>query len=184
LTVFTEAFIAFITALQSGGAALLDSFGPLVYDWHVYWSLNAEEETHVKRNFETFTHRSTPVSSKTPRVGLQKRGTMSLNAAAYKALGEPEAILLMYDKQSKAVGLQAVAADAKYAYPVRKQPNSQSYMLGAVSFCNYYEIDTSQTRAFTPEIEEGILVFELSKGTILLPRLRTKKQTQTKKGKK
>ena len=133
------------------------------------------------RKFETFTKRSTPASRMIPRVALQTRGNMSMNEAAYKALGEPAAVLLMFDRETKAVGLQPTAIETKHAYPIRKQPNSKSFMVGAVSFCNHYEIDVSHTRAFTPQIEDGILVFELDKGIDLPLRQRTKGNTEMKK---
>jgi hypothetical protein len=107
-----------------------------------------------------------------PRVALQTRGNISLNQAAYKALGEPVAVLLMFDKTSNAVGLQPASLDAKHVYPIRKQPNSKSYMIGAVAFCKHYEIDVSHTRAFSPQVEDGVLVFDLDKGTDLPARKR------------
>ena len=101
-----------------------------------------------------------------------------MNEAAFKLLGEPEAVLLMFDKESNAVGLQSTAIDTKHAYPVRKQPNSKSFMVAATSFCNHYEIDVSSTKAFTPQVEDGILVFELDKGTDIPTRQRTKKDEE------
>ncbi len=122
------------------------------------------------RKFEEFTGRATPASSKLMRVALQKRGTISLNRAAYLALGEPEAIAMLYDHESRAVGMKPISKDIRHAYPIRKQPNSKSYLIGAQAFCKYYDIQTGSNRAFAPLIEDGVLVFELDGGVDVAPR--------------
>ena len=48
--------------------------------------------------FETFTRRMVPLVKK-PTVTIQKRGTLSFNKAAQVALGEPEAVELLYYKK-------------------------------------------------------------------------------------
>ena len=125
------------------------------------------------RNFEEFTGRSTPASSKTMRIAIQRRGTMSFNKATFEALGKPDAIILLFDKETRAVGIKATSQDTKHAYPVRKQPNSNSFLVAAQAFCKYYDIDTEATRAYYPQLEDGMIVFELDKGAEIPTRRRT-----------
>lgn len=127
------------------------------------------------RKFETFTGRATPASRKVPRIAIQKKGNMSLNKAAFEALKSPDAVFLMFDKESKAVGIKPANPEERYTYPVRKQKGSESYMIGARAFCAHYEIETSHTTAFAPELEDGILVFELNKGVAIPIRKRNVK---------
>lgn len=131
------------------------------------------------RKFEEFTLRANPALRKTPRVAIQTRGNMSLNYTAFMALGEPEAIVFFYDKESKVVGLKPVPVETRHAYPVRRQQGSKSFLVGAQSFCKYYGIDVSQTRVFVPQLEDGMLVFELDTG-IALPTRKRSKGTSTK----
>jgi hypothetical protein len=122
--------------------------------------------------FEKFTGRAVPASRKIPRIAIQTRGNMSLNKAAYEALGSPPAVFLLFNKTTRAVGLQPTKLEEAHSYPVRKQPGSESYMIGARAFCQFYELDVSSTRAFAPKLQDGILVFEFDKGDVIAPRKR------------
>jgi hypothetical protein len=130
----------------------------------------------MKRNFEEFKGRAIPASSRMMRVAIQRRGTMSFNHATFEALGKPEALTLYYDEDTKAVAFKAASKKVRHAYPVRKQPHSNSYLIAAQAFCTYYNIDISASRAFTPNMEDGMLVFELDKGTVVSPRVRSSKK--------
>lgn len=129
--------------------------------------------------FEKFTGRAVPASRKIPRVALQTRGNMSLNKAAFEALGSPEAVFLLFNKATRALALQPATIDQPYSYPVRKQPGSESYMVGARAFCQHYELDVSGTRAFAPKLQDGILVFEFDKGDAVAPRKRSAKAIES-----
>ncbi len=96
-------------------------------------------------NFETFTRRAAPVAS-TPLVTIQKRGTFSLNRAAYELLGSPEAVELLYDRDERVMGIRAVDPDTRHAYPMRKQPSSYSYLFAGQAFAKYYGIPIGETR--------------------------------------
>ena len=124
------------------------------------------------RQFEEFTGRSTPSSSKMLRVALQKRGTMSLNRAAFKALGEPSHVILFFDKESRAIGIKPADGSVRHAYPVRKQEQAASYLFAAQAFCKHYDLLTGVTTAFEPTLEDGMLVFEFDKGVEIASRTR------------
>jgi hypothetical protein len=130
----------------------------------------AKETTDMPRKWETFTFRSKPVSSKVMRVSLNPRGTFSLNHATFEAMGHPEAVELLFDRESKVVGFKPVGLDVRHAYQVRTQKNSKSYLVGAQAFCKYYEIEPPQTMAFEPELADGILEVDLKKSIEIAPR--------------
>jgi hypothetical protein len=117
----------------------------------------------MARNFEVFTGRNKPASNKTMRVSLNKRGAISFNHAAFVGMGEPKAVELLYDKETKAIGVRASTEEARHAYPVRSQGNSKSYLIGAVAFTQYYDIKPESTIAFDPLVEDGVMVLEFSK---------------------
>lgn len=123
-------------------------------------------------NFEEFTQRNTPASSKLPRVSLHRKGNFSLSQAAYETLGSPESVVLLYDREKRAIGFRAAKNGERHAYSVRRQKNSKSYLVGAIAFCQHYGIDASTTRIFDPQTVNNILVIELDKGTEVAPRVR------------
>ncbi|MEU7937830.1 hypothetical protein [Microbispora bryophytorum] len=113
-------------------------------------------------NFETFTKRMVPLV-KQPFITIQKRGTMSLNAAAYTALGEPEAVELLYDPAERIMGFRAVAKESEHAYPLRAQAGKSigPYIVSGTAFTKYYGIDTTVSRRWVGYLDEGVLCVDL-----------------------
>jgi hypothetical protein len=119
----------------------------------------------VPFNFEEFTGRWQATTANVPRAAIQTRGTMSLNKAAFQALGSPRAVTLLYDQGARVIGLRTASPDVRHAYPLRKQPNSDSYVLSAVSFLAHYGIPHDTYTAFEDLSMEGdVLVIPLEKG--------------------
>ena len=118
----------------------------------------------MTRQFEVFTGRFTPASSKIMRVTLNKRGAFSFNTATYSAMGEPSHVELLYDRTDRVIGLRPVPENTKHAYPVRKQGNAKSYLVGATSFCRNYDLDAGDgiIEFIDPKVEEGVLILELT----------------------
>jgi hypothetical protein len=124
--------------------------------------------------FETFERRSRPTSTE-PIMAIQKRGTFSMNAAAYALLEREDAprdkggrihAQLLFDPNEKVVGLRA-AAPGGTSYPVRKQPNSDSYLLTGRAFTVYYGIDTEETQQYAvQQYGNGVIGFSLEKDKI------------------
>jgi hypothetical protein len=74
---------------------------------------------------------------------------ISLNHPAFKALGEPAAVALLYDAAEGIVALRKVTRSYANGYNVRKQANSQSYLVGAQGFTTFNKIATDVPRRFT-----------------------------------
>lgn len=122
--------------------------------------------------FESFDRRQIPAQSH-PMATLQRKGLLSLNRAAVVALGEPEALELLYDPKARAIGLRPIAISEHKAYPIRQQLGARSYMVSAAKLCSYYGIDTSTALRYAPTMVDGMLVIELDKslGDATGPRL-------------
>ena len=137
----------------------------------------------MARQFEVFTGRFKPVSSKVMRVTLNKRGAFSLNHATYDALGQPSYVEMLYDRADRVIGLRPVPEATKHAYPVRKQGNAKSYLVGATAFCRNYELDTVDgvIEFFEPKIEDGILILELRGSLVVAPRAPRRGENVTEK---
>jgi hypothetical protein len=111
-------------------------------------------------SFEVFTRRATPIVTQ-PIATIQKRGSISFNEAAFQAIAAPEAVELLFDRSARIVGLRGVDPSAAHAYPVRKQPNSKSFIVAGQAFTQYYGIDTSIARRYPAGVEEKTLVVDL-----------------------
>jgi hypothetical protein len=113
-------------------------------------------------NFETFQKRSITVSTE-PRVTLQRKGPISLNKAAYQALGEPPAIELLFDREAKIVGLRGASSRKANAYSVRVVGKS-TYLVAGSAFTKYYGIRVDESRRFPARMYGDVLGFDLHEG--------------------
>lgn len=113
-------------------------------------------------DFEVFTRRMVPMT-KQPSVTIQKRGLISLNRSAQVALGEPEAIELLYDRDQQIVGIRPVDAKEPHAYPLRTQGGKTdgTYLIAGTAFKKYHGISTETSRRFVAEVQDGVLCIDL-----------------------
>ena len=118
--------------------------------------------------FETFKKRMVPLK-KAPFVTIQKRGTRSFNAAAHAALGNPEAVELLYDPSEKIIGVRAVAPEVEHAYPLRSpSQKDQSFILSGRAFTRYYDIPTDISTRYPAYLDGDILCIDLKQeGTVV-----------------
>jgi hypothetical protein len=84
-----------------------------------------------------------------PMFTVQRRGLISLNLAAFKALGEPASVALLYDADESIVAMRKVQRAYANGYQVRKQANSNSYLVGAQGFSTFHKIPCEVPRRFT-----------------------------------
>jgi hypothetical protein len=140
--------------------------------------------------FELFERKSRPTST-VPMIGVQTRGTMSINAAAFellastkgkgaaraikeratKRLGKQTAkvgdgadalVEFLYDRTQQVVGLRLATPESLNSYPVRRQPQSESYLVTAKAFLTFHKIPMDKLRRYTARLYEGnVLGFSL-----------------------
>jgi hypothetical protein len=130
----------------------------------------------ISMAFEVFNKKLAPLS-KGPSVTIQKRGLMSINRAAYALLGEPQAVELLFDRESKMIGLRPIEETAAHAYPLRPQSNKQDsgpLMVAGTAFTQYYEIDTTVSKRWVPKLEDGILCIDLKQEGVIATSNRTR----------
>jgi hypothetical protein len=113
-------------------------------------------------NFETFTRRMVPLA-KAPYVTIQKRGTMSFNAAAHAALNSPEAIELLYDPEERIIGVRGVDSSAEHAYPLRIMPgkHQSGFIVSGTAFTKYYGIPTDVSKRYPAKMDGDVLCIDL-----------------------
>lgn len=130
--------------------------------------------------FETFKRQRAPVSGD-PTVTIQKRGTISLNTAAFIALGQPEAVELLYDRDKNLMALNKVPTDTPHAYPLRGLGKRQStHMVSGKAFMKYYGIEIGIARRYVAQLEpDGLLVVDLTQTPTEVPGNRGKPEPET-----
>jgi hypothetical protein len=113
--------------------------------------------------FEVFDKRLTPLS-KAPIVTIQKRGVMSLNRAAHALIDDAGTVELLYDRDEQIVGIRPVTDEVPHGYPVRPQSATKStgpLLIAGTAFVQYYGIDTTTSRRWTPTLRDGILCIDM-----------------------
>jgi hypothetical protein len=111
--------------------------------------------------FETFKRQRLKPGAE-PLVTIQKKGVLSLNRAAYEALGNPQAVELLYDRDSRRIGFRKVESSLEHAYALRTFGKGGTWLVSGTAFTNYYEIDTSVPTRRTGRMEDGVLVLDLN----------------------
>jgi hypothetical protein len=100
-----------------------------------------------------------------PMFTLQIRGLISMNHAAFKALGAPAAVALLYDATDGLVALKRVAKNYANGYLVRKQGASNSYLVAAAGFVSFNRIPNDVSRRFIgQQYGDYMWGFNLSEG--------------------
>ena len=103
-----------------------------------------------------------------PMFTLQTRGLISMNQAAYKALGEPAAVALLYDTGDGLVALRKVPRTYANGYYVRKQGNSNSYLVAAQGFVSFNKIACDVSRRFVGhDYGDSMWGFDLAQGVAI-----------------
>jgi len=101
-------------------------------------------------------------SVKTLFITIQRRGNFSLNRAAYKALGEPIVVKMLFNRSKRQIGFRKTDPDDSRSVPVRRQHQSESFLVAGLTFCKEYDIDTNTARRYVGKIQEGVLIVDLN----------------------
>jgi hypothetical protein len=122
--------------------------------------------------WEEFTQRSN-YRAEIIRVSLNGRGHFLLNQKAVDELGGAEAVVLLYERSSRLIGLKPSPEDVEHAYELKRQGSSQTYTLRAKSFCTHYGIRVGDTIVFNDvQVENGMIVLNLDNVTEVVRRTR------------
>ncbi len=122
--------------------------------------------------WEEFTQKSN-YRAEMMRISLNARGQFLLNQKAVTELGDPQAVVLLFDRTRRLIGLKASEADVEHSYELKRQSSSQNYLIRAKSFCTFYRIDVGDPVVFNdPRMEKGVLVLALDNVTEVVRRTR------------
>jgi len=111
-------------------------------------------------NFSTFDKESA-ASAKRPELTIQSRGDLVLNGPAYRLLGEPTGVALLYDEEQSVVGLRALPPGDPGAHPVRATTNGTMFRVSGVAFLKYYDIPFGTSVKREVWMADDVLVVDL-----------------------
>lgn len=98
--------------------------------------------------FERFTRSAARTDSDAMWVSVQGNGSISVSYAAFAAIGMPDAVYLLYDKDTRRIALQSASPESRDAYRTRLQgrrSNDRSArVVSASAFFKYIGVDPSQ----------------------------------------
>jgi hypothetical protein len=127
-------------------------------------------------HFEVFTKALVPLK-RDPTITIQKNGAISLNKAAQVALGAPDAVELLYDPTTRTVGLRGVDVDADHAYAVRSSRGNglSPFVISAMAFLHFYDIDVAVSRRWSAYLYDGVLCIDLDDESVPVTSNRARK---------
>lgn len=129
----------------------------------------------LPEGFAVFTGRHRPAGGAIPRMAFQRRGNLSLNRAAFEALGSPEAVVLAYNEGAGEVAIKGASKSLAYASPVRKQQAADSYLVAARAFTQSIRLDLEGSMVVFDEVRvapDGFLIVNVEEGRRILTRRR------------
>ena len=101
------------------------------------------------------------------RVTLNTKGLFYLNPVALKALGEPDAVQVMFDRRQAVIGILRTSIEKKGAFLLKRklaQGPGSGKCFYAGSFCKKYKLYPKEIKLFTDAHvdRDGILILDLN----------------------
>lgn len=96
-------------------------------------------------------------------VTLNKRGYIVFNRTAHKRMGEPQAVLVLFDRVNNRIGLRAANPGLRNAYPIAKYGRHGGRLVRAYRLLAAHAIDLPDTVEF-PDAridEDEVLILDL-----------------------
>ncbi len=130
------------------------------------------------RNFTTYKPKALPPSAEALVSIARGWKTIGLNQASFLAVGEPEAVELLFDESEKILGLRKVSPSESDAIPVRKQDRARNYVISSQGFASYFGLQADVGRRHPAKLEDGVLTVDLKEGGVEVSSTRSKTHEQ------
>ncbi len=114
----------------------------------------------MERNWEEFSEGPKDVESDL-HVTLSRNGELLIGAVAYRQLNEPAAVVLLFDRETRVMGVRAAHIRAENSYPTKERQRGQHRVVRTIRFCRHHGINVDRTVRFrNAVIENGVLVLD------------------------
>ena len=97
-------------------------------------------------------------------VTLNRKNVFCLNKKVFEMLGEPEAVVLMFDKKEKVIGMRPARPSPTGTFRVHPHTSGTTHkIIRAAPFCRAFNIRMDCTSAFVqPRLDDdGVLMLDL-----------------------
>jgi hypothetical protein len=113
--------------------------------------------------------RRSSLRSEKPSIGIQKNGRLSWNTGTQNALRSPQYVELLYDRDTRRLGIRRVEVEDIDTFQVRKAEKQQSWGISALGALNTIGISAAKAyRRFAKT--DGDIVFITVEDAILVDR--------------
>ena len=112
-----------------------------------------------------------------PAMAVHPDGVFMLNRAAILALGEPDAVELLFDPDEQVIGVRAADPSLFHVYSAKAANSGGGVQLSGRSFVQYYRdrIGVPETsRQWKAHMDDGILCVPLNEPSVDVSRKRRK----------
>lgn len=124
-------------------------------------------QTDTLEGFEEWDPDSQLPAKEGPRPGafvsIRKGGTFGFNWNARKMMGDPHYLELLFDPQRRRIGFRKVGEDHPRAKKLGGAEWTGHGSVGALKFCEYYDVPIAETTRYTPRLIDGVLVVDLQR---------------------
>jgi hypothetical protein len=93
---------------------------------------------------QEFTHLRAKVRDNELRIGVRKKGRVSLNASSLEALGHPTHVVLLFDPETLEFGVRAARPDEPHGYVLRRDTGNSAMSASVRALWGYYNLDTER----------------------------------------
>ncbi|MGD9561733.1 MAG: hypothetical protein AB7F88_05890 [Pyrinomonadaceae bacterium] len=135
--------------------------------------------TNMATHWDIFRGGETKPSSGKISVSINMKHVLTLNKYTRSLLGDPEAVLVMFDKRESIIGLSPTHAADKDGFQVKPKGGGQNFVIHIAPFCRHHNIMIEATERFAePGLSrEGYLTLDL-KNTINVSNRRKRRQNR------
>jgi len=126
--------------------------------------------------WEIFRGGQTVPSNERLSVSINAQSVLTLNRYTREILGKPDALLVMFDKRERVIGLSPTHGKDPDGFEIKPKNGGQNYIVHIAPFCRYHNILIEATERFAmPGLtREGYLTLDL-KNTINVSNKRKRK---------
>lgn len=113
--------------------------------------------------WEVFRGGQTKPSSERLTVSINRKGNLTLSKYACSLLGNPEKVLVMFNKRDTMIGLSPTHAGDDDGFDVKPGSGRHNYLIHLAPFCRHHKINVEVTERFAKPglTNEGYLTLDL-----------------------
>lgn len=104
--------------------------------------------------FEVFHRTDSARRNRGLSITITRRGVLALSPDALRALGEPQWVHLLYDRDARTIGISAAESDGDDSFTVRG-----TGQVAAAAFCRYYDIPIGETGVRWPAEKHNDILY-------------------------